>query len=80
MTDAATPADPAIRYLGDLSRLKLEPGDKFVLTVDSRMPDSQQAAIRDMWSRFAGEGVPLLILEPGFRLGTINGAETTPGG
>jgi hypothetical protein len=63
-----------IRYLGDLQRLELKTGDKFVLTVD--VPISVRVAdmIRKQWEQFAGEGVPLLILQDGMKLGAISDA------
>lgn len=68
-------AEPEIRYLGDLQRLKIESGDRFVLTVPGRVSDEMREIFRDMWARFAGEGVPILILEEGFRLGAISTSE-----
>lgn len=64
-----------IRFVGDLTRLQIEPGDKFVLTVPGRVSDEMREVLRDSWERFAGEGVPILILEEGFRLGAISTGE-----
>lgn len=69
---------PEVRYLGDLSRLAIQPGDKFVLTHARCLSDEAQARIKGVWKSFAGD-VPLLILDQGFRLGLIN-TEATPGG
>lgn len=63
-----------VRYIGDLTRLKLEPGDRFVLSSDDRLSDQHVARIVEMWERFA-PGTPILVLERGLRLGVVNAAE-----
>ena len=60
-----------IRYLGDLQLLKILPGDKFVLTVPKVLSDESHIQIQLSWQRFAGEDVPLLILDDGMKLGAI---------
>lgn len=68
-------AEPEIRYLGDLQRLQIGAGDKFVLTVPGRVSDEMRQRFSEMWERFAGESVPILVLEEGFRLGAISTGE-----
>jgi hypothetical protein len=64
-----------IRYLGDLQLLKVEPGDKFVLTLDHQISQEHADGIKALWHKFAGDDVPLLVLERGMKLGAIR---TTP--
>ena len=64
-----------IRYLGDLQLLRIETGDKFVLKTDKPVSQEIAARILEQWQRFAGEDVPLLILDSGMTLGAIR---TTP--
>lgn len=68
-------AENEIRFLGDLSRLRLQPGDRFVLSCDHPLHTEVHARIQDTWRRFVddeGGTVPLLILERGMRLGAIS--------
>jgi hypothetical protein len=62
---------PVIRYLGHLERLEAYPGERFVLTVDERLQPEQRQFIQNTWRRFVGEGVLLLILDKGMKLGVI---------
>ena len=64
---------PEIRYLGDLQRLELKAGDRFVLTVDRHLSAENHAAIQRVWADFVGQAdrLPLLVLEPGMKLGVI---------
>lgn len=57
---------------GQLSRLEIRPGDKFVLCVDQHISSETAARIRETWERFAGKGVPILILEKGLTLGVLS--------
>ncbi len=61
-----------IRYLGDLQRLTIKPGDKFVLTADRPISREMAAALKSMWEGFAGPDIPLLILDKGCSLGAIS--------
>lgn len=67
---SVAPIDPeTIRFIGDLARLELRPGDRFVLTTDKRPSDDQIDRIRTAWRAFAGDA-PLIVLD-GCRLGVI---------
>lgn len=57
-----------IRFLGDLQRLEIRPGDVFVLTCDSAISRDQEEALLARW-REAARGAPLVILDRGARLG-----------
>lgn len=63
-----------IRFLGDLERLELKPGDRFVLSCDGKISAENVARIQALWREFAGEDAhrfPLLILDGGMKLGVI---------
>lgn len=61
-----------IRYIGDLQRVEVRPGDRFVLTVDDRMTDEGRKNVQKIWEVFAGEDAPkLLVLEKGMKLGVF---------
>jgi len=64
--------DNEIRFLGDLQRLEIKPGDKFVLTTPGCISMDQRERIVQVWKQFAGEDAPVLILESGMRLGVIS--------
>jgi hypothetical protein len=61
----------AIR-IADLRRVDVQAGDRFVLTMASRISQEHYAALQATWARFM-PGASLLILEPGARLGVIRG-------
>ena len=59
-----------IRFLmAELQTLTVRPGDRFVLHSDLRITDA--ARIFEAWRKFAGEDVPLLVIDSGMRLGVI---------
>jgi hypothetical protein len=58
-----------IRYLGDLQRLRIEPGDVYVLTVDHPVSMATAEHIQQAWCQAFGERAPkLLVLNPGMDL------------
>ena len=62
-----------IRFLGDLHRLELRPGDRFVLTMPRVVCQAQAEMINAQWEQYAGpDAPPLLILDGGARLGVVN--------
>ncbi len=66
---------PDIRYLGDLQRLDMKEGDRFVLTCEGHVSLEMQEQIQKAWKVFIGEDAekpPLLVLDRGFKLGVIN--------
>jgi hypothetical protein len=79
--DAGAPADPEIRWLGELSRLEVRPGDRFVLQVDVVLTRDRIDRIREMWREFIGDvdGTKVLILGPGERLGVFGAADLAEG-
>jgi hypothetical protein len=66
--------NPEIRYLGDLQRLDLKSGDRFVLTVDRPLSMDQHKRIQEAWRLFVGgddDKLKLLILDGGLKIGVI---------
>ncbi len=64
--------DEKINFLGDLQRLEIKQGDRFVLMVDDVISDSTATHIQTLWAQFIGaEGPKLLILQRGMKLGVI---------
>lgn len=59
-----------IRFLGDLQRLRPEPGDVFVLTCEGRL----SAESADHLRRYLAEalnGAKVLVLDSGLRIGCV---------
>jgi hypothetical protein len=69
-----------IRYLGDMARLEIKPGDRFVLQANRPLSLEQHQYIKKLWAGAVGEGVPLLIIDGGLKLGVISTAFTYEGG
>ncbi len=61
-----------IRFLGDLQRLEVKPGDRFVLQVDYHPTAEMLDRFREVWRRVMGDDVPLLVLEKGAKLGVVS--------
>ena len=62
---------PEIRFLGDLQRLRVEPGDLFVLQTDQILSCEQVVRLRSYLEPHA-HGAGLLVLSGGMRLGVIS--------
>lgn len=68
-------SDTELKFIGNLERLDLKDGDRFVLTCDHIMSLKQHERIRGIWSDFVGgntESFPLLILDKGFKIGVLS--------
>lgn len=65
---------PDIRFLGDLARLELKPGDILVLTVESHIPEESKAQIR-RWFKDEVPDHKLVILDGGAKLEVVAEAE-----
>ncbi|KQT03200.1 MULTISPECIES: hypothetical protein [unclassified Rhizobium] len=69
-----------IRYLGDMQRLDLKQGDRFVLTLPAPASSDMVARLQEAWAAFA-DGAKLFVLEPGMKIGVISQSsedESTP--
>jgi hypothetical protein len=64
--------EPKIRFIGDLQHLTIGPDDRFVLTCEQRLSPETVKRIKAEWEKFAGDGVKLLVLDGGAKLGAIN--------
>lgn len=63
-----------IRYLGDLQRLSLKPGDKLVLTMKGHVSVQMAENIAAQVKKTIGD-VPLIVLEEGMTIGAIGSDE-----
>jgi hypothetical protein len=64
-----------IQYLGDLQRLEIRPGDRFVITTDKSLTMDAVHRIQEEWMKFAGDDAKtakLLILTDGMKIGAIS--------
>lgn len=61
---------PEIRWLGNMQRLKVEPGDVFVLHCDRRLTLEQGEAIQRWWQPRM-PGLKLLVVDAGMKLGVM---------
>lgn len=66
--------DREIRFLGDLQRLKAEPGDVFVLSCEARLAVGDALRIQQEVACGLPVGTPVLVLDRGMKLGLIGGA------
>ena len=68
-----------IRYLGDIRRVNIQPGDLFVLKCDSRITADQADKMRSIWKSRVCNGADeprLVILERGMELEVIGIGES----
>ena len=61
-----------IRYLGDLKRLDLKPGDQFVLMCSEKLTVAQMKALKAAWRKQMGNDFKVVVLGWGMKLGVIN--------
>lgn len=63
----------AIQFIGNLQRVDVKPGDRFVITVPGRVSLEMVERIRDGWKQFIGneDTAQLLILDSGMTIGVI---------
>ena len=67
-------AELEIRFIGDLTRLQVRPGDKFVLSTDKSISSETAARLREMASS-ALDGATVIVLSDGLKLGVIGTEE-----
>lgn len=61
-----------INFLGDLARIEVRPGDRFVLMTDGAVSHDMAVRITEEWKRFMGPDAPrLMILSDGIKVGVI---------
>lgn len=65
-----------IKYIGQLQRLDVKPGDRFVITFDEHLSREGVEAITEAWKHFMGNDAPkVLVLTNGCKIGVIGSAE-----
>lgn len=67
--------DPEIRYLGDLARLDVKPGDRFVMKLARQASEQEAQHLRQAWRKATGDDVRLILLGPGIELGVIGASD-----
>ncbi len=65
--------DIEIRFVGDMHRLEVKPGDKFVLQCEQDISQEMAERIRHYVRDFLGEDVRVLVLSSGLKLGVVSG-------
>lgn len=63
-----------IRFLGDMQRVRPQPGDVFVLRIEQRLTSDQTEAVRRKWQSVMGVDARLLVLDGGTQLDIVNQA------
>lgn len=67
-----------IRYLGDVRRLQLLPGDVIVISVDQSVSEENASRITSEFEGLA-PGHKCVVLSDGMRVSTLNTETTKPG-
>ena len=62
--------DPEVRYLGDVQRLALKPGDTIVLQSDQEISDETAVRLRNYVEQFL-PGHKVLVLGDGLKIGVL---------
>lgn len=68
-------ANEPIRYLGDVQRLVLNPGDTVVLSYDGSLPDEIAGRLREQASGILGPDIKVMVLGDGFKIGVLAAKE-----
>jgi len=66
-------AEQSIKFIGDMERLVLKPGDRFLIKCDENISPETRRAIAEAARGFFGDSANVLILDRGFSLGVIGG-------
>lgn len=67
---ANDPVD-GIRYLGDMQRLELKPGDMFVLSVDEHISQEMAVRLKEQVAQATG-CAKVIVLGKGMKLGVVS--------
>lgn len=62
--------EPRINFLGDLQRLRPEPGDVFVLSTDQVISDETARRLREVFTEYLN-GAKVIVLGDGLKLGVV---------
>lgn len=72
-------AQQPVTFLGNLARIEVKPGDRFVLMTDGPVSEETARRFTEEWKRFMGSDAPkLMILSDGIKIGAIGYEESTP--
>lgn len=71
----STATEPEIRYLGDLQRLQLKPGDRLVLTYAGHLSEANAELLKVQLERWAPPDVQVLVLAGDVKIGVIGAAD-----
>lgn len=63
---------PQTRFLGDLVKVELSPGDVCVLMIREPMTDERLQSVTAAWRAAVGDSVTLVVLDDGKRLGVLS--------
>lgn len=70
--------EPTIRFIGDMERMVVKPGDRFVLTMPGMITREAHGRLQAAWAGFIKGIDPaplLLVLDAGAKLGVIEQAD-----
>lgn len=63
---------PATRFLGDILKVELSPGDVCVLMVRTPMSREATETVTQMWRATVGDDVTLVVLDDGMKIGVLS--------
>lgn len=63
--------DTGIKFIGEMERLVVKSGDRFVIKCDRTLSISSREELARIAQRFLGSNAKVLILEPGISIGVI---------
>lgn len=63
---------PALTFLGDLTKIKVSPGDVFVVMPKRQISEATAQALSQAWEENFGPECPLVVLEEGMRIGVLS--------
>lgn len=62
----------ATRFLGDIAKVDLSPGDVCVLMARKPMSPEEVQRIGETWRLLVGDNVTLIVLEDGMKIGVLS--------
>jgi hypothetical protein len=68
----AEPPPPPTRYLGEVVKVDLAPGDVCVLMSRVTLAREDRQMIGDLWRATVGDDVTLIVLDDGAKLGVLS--------
>lgn len=63
---------PATRFMGELVKVQLSPGDVCVLMARKTMAPEETERVSAMWRAVVGDEVTLIVLDDGMKLGVLS--------